>query len=56
VERDRCKLAGLVLSRRPDDDADFARSNIEQIAARWPGRIVLFEGDERVLDVFHVER
>ncbi len=55
VERDGLKVAGLVLSRRPDDDPGAAASNREEIQRRWPGRVIVCTqpGD---LDLFHVEQ
>ena len=55
IERDGVEIAGLVLSRRPDDDRRLAARNFEEIHRRWPHRIVLYEGDDSSLDVFHVE-
>jgi dethiobiotin synthetase len=42
VDRQGCSVAAVVLSVKPDDDLDFARSNAEQISRVWPGRVVLF--------------
>ena len=39
VQRDNCWLAAVVLSRRPEDDALAAASNIEQIRRCWPGTV-----------------
>lgn len=50
VERDGHAVAALVLSRRPEEDLDFARSNAEQIARRWPGKLLLLDTDASVLD------
>lgn len=50
VERDGATLAALVLSQRPDDDSDLTLSNAEQILRRWAGRILVYAGDESVLD------
>lgn len=49
VERDGCSVAALVLSRRPDENRDFALSNCEQISARWRGRVLVYEGSDAVL-------
>ena len=49
VERDGCKVAALVLSRRPEDSRDFAISNCQQIAAQWKGTILVYEGSDSVL-------
>jgi dethiobiotin synthetase len=50
VERDGLKIAGVVLSRRPDEDREFALSNADEIRRRWNGRVVLFDTDPTVLD------
>ena len=50
VERDGCTIEAVVLSRRPDEDRDFAASNVEQIRRRWNGRIVVLDTDGSVLD------
>lgn len=50
VERDGCTIAAVVLSRRPDEDREFALNNVEQIRRRWPGRVMLFDTDLRVFD------
>jgi dethiobiotin synthetase len=50
VERDGCEVAALVLSRRPDEDVEFARSNAREIGRRWRGTIVVLGDDARVLD------
>lgn len=54
VERDGLQVAGLVLSRRPEDDVDHAASNLREISARWPGRAIVLDHPSD-LDVFHVE-
>jgi dethiobiotin synthetase len=48
VERDGCRVAAVVLSRRPDESADFARSNREEILALWKGTVLLYEGSDSV--------
>jgi dethiobiotin synthetase len=50
VERDGCEIAALVLSRRPDDDLEHARSNAEQIRRRWDGSVIVFDTDASVFD------
>jgi dethiobiotin synthetase len=45
VERDGCAIGAVVLSRRPDEDLEFSRSNLEQIARRWPGRSLICSSD-----------
>jgi dethiobiotin synthetase len=50
VERDGLPVAGVVLSQRPEDDADAARSNRAQIQRRWAGAVVLLGMDSVVLD------
>jgi dethiobiotin synthetase len=56
VEREGCPVAGVVLSRRPDDDRSFAESNAEEISRRWRGRVCIYDGQPAVFDVFHVKR
>jgi dethiobiotin synthetase len=48
VERDGCRIAAVVLSRRPDEAADFALSNREQILGRWKGTVLVYEGSDSV--------
>ena len=55
IERDGCVVVGLVLSKLPTDDLAAAQSNVEQIAKRWSGRIVLYTNDSSQLATFHVE-
>lgn len=43
AERQGCSIAALVLSVRPDDDIEFARSNAEQIRRAWSGPVLLFD-------------
>lgn len=50
IERDGSKLHAVVMSRRPDEDLDFAQSNRAQIHRKWPGRIVMFDVNPTVLD------
>jgi dethiobiotin synthetase len=50
VERDGLNVAALILSQLPTDDPAFTRSNREQIAHRWPGRILVFDGGTASLD------
>ena len=50
VERDGLKLAAVVLSRRPEEEREFARSNCAQIRRRWKGTVILFDTDPTVLD------
>ena len=57
VEASGCAVAALVLSQRPEDDADFAADNLARIQSRWPGRSCLFTGGLSQLDpLFHVEQ
>jgi dethiobiotin synthetase len=49
VEREGLRVQGLVLSRRPTD-VELVESNVEQIGRRWPGMIVVFDGDLESLD------
>lgn len=50
VERDGVRLAGVVISQRPDDPRGAALSNQAEIHRRWAGRIVMLERDPAVLD------
>jgi dethiobiotin synthetase len=50
IERDGLQIAALVLSRRPDEDLDFALSNQEQIRRTWAGEVLLLDTNPEVLD------
>ena len=50
VERDGLPVAGVVLSRRPDDDLEFAQSNRHEILRRWSGLVLIFGPEPAVLD------
>jgi dethiobiotin synthetase len=50
VERDGLRIAALVLSRRPDEDPEFVRSNCEQIRRYWKGSVIVFDTEPTVLD------
>lgn len=50
VERDGLKIAGVVLSRRPEEDRAFAESNREQILRCWDGNVLILDTDPAVLD------
>jgi dethiobiotin synthetase len=50
IERDGLKVAALVLSQLPTDDPAVTRSNFSQIAHRWEGCIVIFDGTSRSLE------
>lgn len=50
VERDGCAVAALILSKRPDDDADFTESNASEIGRRWRGRVIVVSDDLSALD------
>jgi dethiobiotin synthetase len=52
VERDGCQVAGLVLSKRPEDDDAFAESNAAEIRAKWSGRVVIYDGRNDTLSCF----
>ena len=49
VERDGCRVAAVVLSRRPDENAEFARSNRDEILGRWGGTVIVYDGSDSVL-------
>jgi dethiobiotin synthetase len=49
VERDGCRVAAVVLSRRPDENLSFAHSNVEQITHRWSkAPVLVYEGHDSV--------
>lgn len=50
VERDGCSLAGVVLSRRPDDELAFVLRNRVEIVRRWPGKVLILATEPAVLD------
>jgi dethiobiotin synthetase len=55
IQRDQCRIAGVVLSRRPEDDRAFAEENVAEISRRWRGTACIYDGDDAVFDLFHVE-
>ncbi|HEY5951721.1 MAG TPA: dethiobiotin synthase [Kofleriaceae bacterium] len=50
VERDGMEIAAVVLSRRPGEELEFARSNRDEIRRCWNGTVVLFDTDSAVFD------
>jgi len=50
IERDGCNIACLVLSRRPEENVEFARNNALQISRRWDGKILVYDGDDSVFE------
>lgn len=50
VEHDGCRVAALVMSRRPEEDRAFTASNLDQVARRWSGPSFVYEGDDAVFD------
>jgi len=50
VERDRLQISALVLSELETDDHVATLSNRDEIARRWPGRILILRADEAALD------
>jgi dethiobiotin synthetase len=52
IEREGCELAGVVLSRRPEDDPAFADSNRDEIQRRWAGRVIVLDTDPAILTPF----
>lgn len=50
VQRDGLSLAGVVLSRRAEDDLDVAHSNRTEISRRWPGLVLILGAECAVLD------
>lgn len=62
IHRDGLPLAGVILSRRAEDDLEATESNRSEINRRWPGRVLVLGADFTVLDcllqapgMFHVE-
>jgi dethiobiotin synthetase len=49
VERDGLAVGAVILSRRPDDDLEFAQSNAREIGRRWRGRLIVMS-EEADLD------
>ncbi len=56
IEHDGVPIACVILSQRPEDDPDAARSNQTQIQRRWHGRIILLGADPAVLDPLLAQR
>jgi dethiobiotin synthetase len=50
IERDGLPVAGVVLSRRPDDALSFSQSNRLEIVRRWPGLVLILGLEPDVLD------
>jgi len=50
VERDGLVLAGVVFSRRVEDDLGVARRNRDEVLRRWSGPLVVLSDDPLVLD------
>lgn len=50
IQRDGLPVAGVVLSRRVEDDLEAAESNRRQIHRRWPGLVLTLSRDAAVLD------
>ena len=48
IEREGCPVAALVLSRRPEENLEFTRSNVRQVARRWSGTILVYEGQDAI--------
>jgi dethiobiotin synthetase len=49
VGRDLCSVAAVVLSLRPDESAEFARSNAGEISRRWTGQVLILGSDSESL-------
>ena len=49
VAREGCEVRGVVLSRRPDEDAAFTASNRDEIARRLAAPVWVVSDDERLL-------
>ena len=52
IERDGCAVAALVLSRRAEENAEFAENNAYQISRRWQGTILIYEGQDEMFQPF----
>ena len=50
VERDGLKIAAVVMSRRPEEDPEFAESNRYQIQRCCKCKVMLFDTDPTMLD------
>lgn len=50
VEREQQRVAAVVLSCRSEDHPDFVEENAAEIRRRFPGTVVAFWSDPRVLD------
>jgi len=50
IHRDGLSVAGVVLSRRPEDDLEAAQSNRFEINRRWPGRVLILGAAPADLD------
>jgi dethiobiotin synthetase len=50
VERSGCRVASLILSKRPEDEEALAQSNVAEIQKRWSGRTLVLGQDSTVLD------
>ena len=50
IHRDGLSVAGVVLSRRPEDDLEAAQSNRFEINRRWPGRVLILGATPTDLD------
>lgn len=44
IERDGCRLAGVILSCRPDESLAFAEENAAEIRRLWQGQAFVFHG------------
>lgn len=51
VRRDGAEIAAVVISCKPTDDGDFAKENAQEIQRRFPGQILLLQGDPAPLDI-----
>lgn len=49
AERDGLKVAAIVLSRRPEEDLEFAQSNFHEIRQKTTSPTILFDGDSNQL-------
>ncbi len=52
IERSGQRVAGLILSQRPNDEPNQVTTNLEQLRIRWPGPIEVLSTSPNVLDRF----
>jgi len=55
IERNGQRVAGLILSQRPNDDPNHVTTNFDQLRIRWSGPIEVLNTNPNVLDRFITE-